>query len=450
MNEIICPHCNKAFKIDESGYADILTQVRNHEFEEELKRREQHLNEQRESAILLAEAKIKNELQATLNAKENEITALKSSNEEARLKLQAQREKEMADLKLQAETELAQLRAKIQAFETEKALAVTQAMNTLQLDKNKLENELSALQNLKQAELQAIELNSKVKLEEALRAKDAELQSKDELIERYRDLKAKLSTKMLGENLERHCEITYNQIRMTAFPTAEFRKDNDSSTGTKGDYIFKENDSEGNEIVSIMFEMKNEAGDTEKKQKIDSFLKKLDEDRRKKNCEYAVLVTLLEADNDYYNGGIVDVSYQYPKMYVIRPQFFIPMITLLRNAALNSLKYKSELAHIKNQNIDINHFEDRLNEFKDGFARNYDLASRKFRTAVEEIDKTIDHLNKVKENLLSSENQLRLANDKADDITIKKLTKGNPTMTKKFQDLDRPGESSTSDPQDEN
>jgi hypothetical protein len=450
MNEIICPHCNKAFKIDESGYADIVSQVRNHEFEEELKRREQHLIEQRESAILLAEAKIKNELQATLNAKENEIRTLKSSNEEARLKLQAQREKELADLKLKTETEIAQLRAKIETFETEKTLAVTQATNTLQLDKSRLQNELLALQNLKQSELQAIELTAKVKLEEALRAKDVELKSKDELIERYKDLKARLSTKMLGENLERHCEITYNQIRMTAFPTAEFRKDNDSSTGTKGDYIFREKDAEGNEIVSIMFEMKNEADDTEKKQKIDTFLKKLDEDRRKKNCEYAVLVTLLEADNDYYNGGIVDVSYQYPKMYVIRPQFFIPMITLLRNAALNSLQYKSELAHIKNQNIDITQFENRLNEFKDGFARNYDLASRKFRTAVEEIDKTIDHLNKVKDNLLSSENQLRLANDKAEDITIKKLTKGNPTMTKKFQDLDQSGGSPAAAPETEN
>jgi hypothetical protein len=323
------------------------------------------------------------------------------------------------------------------AFESDKALAVSSALSKIQQERDKLENELTTAQALKVMELQSLKDNYNLKLDETIKAKDAELKAKDELIERYKDMKARLSTKLLGETLEQHCENEFNKIRMTAFPQAYFQKDNDTSDGTKGDYVFREMDTEGNEIVSIMFEMKNEADDTVNRKKNDDFLKKLDDDRKKKNCEYAVLVTMLEADNDFYNSGIVDVSYRYPKMYVIRPQFFIPIITLLRNAALNSLKYKAELAQVKNQNLDITNFENSLNDFKEGFGRNYRLASEKFKTAIDEIDKTITHLTKVKDNLLSSENNLRLANNKAEEITVKKLTAGNPTMAQKFKDLNK-------------
>ena len=402
MKEIKCPHCHKAFKIDEAGYAEIISQVRNHEFEEELKKRETYFLTEKENAIKLAEETVKNSLNQLLNNKEQEMISLT---------------------------------AKVQAFENEKALAIHDAIYKIQKDRDTLELELKNERAIKKIELQNLEANLNLKLSEELKSKEAELKIKDDLIERYKDMKVKLSTKMLGESLEQHCEIEFNKIRQTAFPTAYFQKDNDSSSGTKGDYVFKESDTEGNEFISIMFEMKNEADDTNKKQKIESFLKKLDDDRNKKKCEYAVLVTMLESDNELYNTGIVDVSYLYPKMYVIRPQFFIPIITLLRNAALNSLKYKSELAKIKSQNIDITDFENKLEEFKEGFGNNYRLASTKFNNAIAEIDKTIEHLNKVKENLLGSENNLRLANNKAEDLTIKKLTKGNPTMKQKFDEL---------------
>jgi hypothetical protein len=425
MNEIICPHCHKAFKIDEAGYADILKQVRNHEFEEELKKQESFLTKEKENAVLLAEERIKNTFQQTLSKKDQTIQTL-----------EADKQRELLAIQTKKDIELAELKAKLQAFETEKALAVAEALSNLQRERDQMESELKNERTIKQVEIQSLESSFKMKLVEELKVKEAEIKIKDELIDRYKDMKMKLSTKMLGESLEQHCQVEFNKIRATAFPTVYFEKDNESSDGTKGDYIFRENDLEGNEVISIMFEMKNEADDTTQKKKIESFFKKLDEDRKKKNCEYAVMVTMLEADSDFYNTGIVDVSYHYPKMYVIRPQFFIPIITLLRNAALNSLKYKAELNKIKNQHIDVTNFENKINEFKSGFDKNRRLAAEKFETAIEEIDKSIKHLTLVRENLLGSINNMRLASDKLDDLTIKKLTRGNPTMTEKFKELE--------------
>jgi hypothetical protein len=425
MNEIICPHCHKAFKIDEAGYADILKQVRNHEFEEELKKQESFLTKEKENAVLLAEERIKNTFQQTLSKKDQTIQTL-----------EADKQRELLAIQTKKDIELAELKAKLQAFETEKALAVAEALSNLQRERDQMESELKNERTIKQVEIQSLESSFKMKLVEELKVKEAEIKIKDELIDRYKDMKMKLSTKMLGESLEQHCQVEFNKIRATAFPTVYFEKDNESSDGTKGDYIFRENDLEGNEVISIMFEMKNEADDTTQKKKIESFFKKLDEDRKKKNCEYAVMVTMLEADSDFYNTGIVDVSYHYPKMYVIRPQFFIPIITLLRNAALNSLKYKAELNKIKNQHIDVTNFENKINEFKSGFDKNRRLAAEKFETAIEEIDKSIKHLTLVRENLLGSINNMRLASDKLDDLTIKRLTRGNPTMTEKFKELE--------------
>ena len=402
MNEIICPHCKKAFKIDEAGYADILSQVRTAEFDKALNERLEMAEKEKESAVKLAEAKTKNELQATLAQKEAELE-----------KMKAQRD---ADIRL--------LKTKIDAAETEKKLALSDAVNKLEKERDLLANELKS----KDTEQKLLESSLKEKYE-------IELKSKDEAIAFYKDMKAKLSTKMVGETLEQHCEIEFNRLRATAFQNAYFEKDNDARSGSKGDYIYREKDEEGNEVISIMFEMKNEGDETATKKKNEDFLKELDKDRTEKKCEYAVLVSLLEADSELYNTGIVDVSHKYPKMYVIRPQFFIPIITLLRNAALNSLKYKSELALVRAQSIDITNFEDNINSFKEGFAKNYELASRRFQTAIDEIDKTIDHLQKTKEALLSSENNLRLANNKAEDLTVKRLTRGNPTMTAKFAEL---------------
>jgi hypothetical protein len=424
MNEIICPHCKKAFKIDEAGYADILNQVRNHEFEEELKKREAALNKEKESAVALAKQEIQSLLKEEIVAKEKEIITLKG-----------EKENELMSLKSLKDNELSTLNARLLAYETEKELAITQAVSEVEQERNRLANLLDTEQKLKEAQLANLETKYKEKMAEEIKVKEEELKLKDELIERYKDMKARLSTKMIGETLEQHCEIEFNKIRATAFPGVYFQKDNDTAGGTKGDYVFRENDPEGNEVISIMFEMKNEADDTGKKQKIDSFFKKLDEDRKKKNCEYAVMVTLLEADNELYNTGIVDVSYLYPKMYVIRPQFFIPMITLLRNAAQNSMKYKAELNRVKNQNIDITNFENELESFKLAFGKRYLNASDRFKDAINEIDKSIKSLQNVKDNLLKSEEHLRIANQKAEDLTIKKLTKGNPTMTEKFREL---------------
>lgn len=402
MNDIICPHCKKAFKVDEAGFSDILKQVRDHEFEKELHERLALAQRDKESAVKLAEANTKNELQADVAKKDALI----------------------AELKAAKDMEIAKLQAKVESAETEKKLAVTEAVNVVEKQRDELAGELKG----KDTEKQLLESSLK-------EAYEGKLKSKDEMIAYYKDMKAKLSTKMVGETLEQHCETEFNKLRATAFPNAYFEKDNDSKTGSKGDYIYREADEAGNEIISIMFEMKNEGDETATKHKNEDFLRELDKDRVEKKCEYAVLVSLLEADSELYNSGIVDVSHKYPKMYVIRPQFFIPMITLLRNAALNSLKYKSELALVKAQNVDITHFEDNIAEFKEGFARNYDLASRKFKTAIDEIDKTIDHLQKTKDALLSSENNLRLANNKAEDLTIKRLTRGNPTMAEKFSEL---------------
>jgi hypothetical protein len=402
MNEIICPHCHKTFKVDEAGFADILKQVRDQQFDAELHDRLQLLEKEKDSAVKLAEANTKNELQADLAKKDAALAQLKSDKD----------------------TEIATLKAKLDNTDTEKKLALSEAVNRVEKQRDELANELRS----KDTEKQLLESSLKEKY-------DVELKSKDEMIAYYKDMKAKQSTKMIGESLEQHCETEFNKLRATAFPNAYFEKDNDSRTGSKGDYIYRETDDAGNEIISIMFEMKNEGDETATKHKNEDFLRELDKDRTEKKCEYAVLVTLLESDSELYNTGIVDVSHKHPKMYVIRPQFFIPIITLLRNAALNSLKYKSELALVKAQNVDITNFEDNITKFKDGFARNYDLASRKFFTAIEEIDKTIDHLQKTKENLLRSEDNLRLANQKAEDLTIKRLTRGNPTMAEKFKEL---------------
>lgn len=414
MNEIICPHCKKAFKVDEAGFADLLKQVRDHEFEKELLDRIEMMEKDKESAVKLAEANTKNQLQGDMAKKEAEIAELRAEKDLA-----------LAQLVSEKDIELSELKARLQSVETEKKLAVTEAVNKVEKERDELASELKS----KDTEKQLLESSLKDKYE-------SELKSKDEMIAYYKDLKARLSTKMVGETLEQHCETEFNKLRATAFPNAYFEKDNDAKTGSKGDYIYRETDEAGNEIVSIMFEMKNENDKTATKHRNEDFLRELDKDRTEKKCEYAVLVTLLEADNELYNTGIVDMSHRYPKMYVIRPQFFIPMITVLRNAALNSLKYKSELALVKAQNVDITNFEDNINTFKEGFARNYDLASRKFKTAIDEIDKTIDHLQKTKDALLSSENNLRLANNKAEDLTIKRLTRGNPTMAAKFAELD--------------
>lgn len=405
MNEIICPHCKKTFKVDEAGFADILKQVRNHEFEKELHERLELLEKDKESAVKLAEANAKSALQNDIAKKDNEIVRLKAEKD----------------------AEANKLKARIESTETEKKLAVTEAVTKVEKERDDLKNKL---QN-KDSEIQLREVSLKDKYE-------SELKLKDEMIERYKDMKLRLSTKMVGETLEQHCETEFNKLRATGFQNAYFEKDNDSKEGSKGDYIYRENDEAGNEIISIMFEMKNESDITATKKKNEDFLKELDKDRSEKKCEYAVLVSLLEAENELYNTGIVDMSYKYPKMYVVRPQFFIPIITLLRNAAMNSLKYKAELALVRNQNIDITNFEENVNKFKEGFAKNYDLASRKFKTAIEEIEKTIDHLQKTKEALVSSENNLRIANNKTEELTIKKLTRGNPTMIEKFEEIKKP------------
>ena len=353
---------------------------------------------------------------------------------EARLNEQQLLERVKGDV-TKREQEIAALNARLDAIkqqtQVETKLAITEAVNMLEKERDELANKLEH----KDTEKQLLEASLKREFETELKTKDDIIKLKDEEITLRKDMKAKLSTKMVGETLEQHCETEFNKLRATGFQNAYFEKDNDSRTGSKGDYIYRETDESGNEIISIMFEMKNEGDETASKHKNEDFLKELDKDRVEKNCEYAVLVTLLEADSELYNSGIVDTSHRYEKMYVIRPQFFIPIITLLRNAALNSLKYKSELALVRAQNVDITNFEDNVNTFREGFAKNYDLASRKFKTAIEEIDKTIDHLQKTKDALLSSENNLRLANNKADELTIKRLTRGNPTMAAKFDEL---------------
>jgi hypothetical protein len=460
MHEIICPHCAKAFKIDEAGYADILKQVRNSEFEQQLHERLELAEQDKLNAVELAKVLTTSELQKQAAAKDAEIQKLQAAIESADIERQlavtaalSTVEKERDDLanKLaqatrdqQTAAELAAaktanelqktvtekdsaiqaLQSKLNAIGVEQQLAITQAVSVVEKERDEMRNGL----NQAKLEKQLAESSLKDKYESQIR-------DRDDAIERLRDLKARLSTKMVGETLEQHCETEFNRIRATAFPRAYFEKDNDVRTGSKGDYIFRDSDEAGTEIVSIMFEMKNESDGTATKKSNEDFLKELDKDRVEKGCEYAVLVSLLEPDSELYNTGIVDVFHRYPKMYVIRPQFFLPIITLLRNAAMNSLKYKTELALVKAQNIDITNFENELDTFKEAFAKNYDLASKRFQLAIDEIDKSIDHLQKTKEALLGTDRNLRLANDKAQDVTIKKLTRGNPTMAAKFAEL---------------
>jgi hypothetical protein len=419
-NTVKCPNCKEVFKVDDSVYTDIVKQVRDQQFQDELNNRLQAAEKEKQSAIALTESRIKSSFQDLLNKKDKEISALESKSKA-----------ELVDEVSKKNNAIRDLEFKLQQAENEKKLELQNAVSDLNQQKNQLENDVK----LKEAEKENLEKSLREDFRREFDFVSKDLKLKDEEIERLKDFKQKLSTKMIGETLEQHCETEFNKLRATAFQNAHFEKDNDASQGTKGDYIYKEADTNRNEIISIMFEMKNENDQTATKKKNEDFFAKLDKDRRDKGCEYAVLVSLLEADNEFYNTGIVDVSYRYPKMYVIRPQFFIPIITLLRNAGMKSLEYKAELSIMKNQNVDITNFEDKINDFKTGFARNYDLASRQFKTAIDEIDKTMTHLQKTKDALLSSVNNLRLANNKADDLTIKKLTHGNPTMKAKFNGL---------------
>jgi len=409
MRDIICPSCKTSFKLDDAGFADIVKQVRDDQFSEELNHRLAIAEKEKFNAVMLAEANLKNTLQQELSKKEQEIS----------------------DLRSRKALELEQIRAKVVQAEQEKRQAVLEATRAIEKERDGLLNQLSN----KEVERQLQEKSIQEQFNQKLLTKEETIKMKDDEIARLKDFKQKLSTKMVGESLEQHCEVEFNKLRATGFQNVYFEKDNDASSGSKGDFIYRENDQNGNEILSIMFEMKNEGDETATKKKNEDFFKELDKDRNEKKCEYAILVSMLEADNELFNNGIVDVSHKYKKMYVIRPQFFIPIITILRNAALNSMQYKEELAIIRNQNIDITNFEEKINDFKSGFSRNYDLASRQFKTAIEEIDKTMNHLQKTKEALLASVNNLRLANSKTEDLTIKKLTHGNPTMKAKFDGL---------------
>lgn len=442
MNEIKCPHCGEMFTIDEAGFAAILKQVRDAEFDKEVRRHEQLLTSEKQQAVQLAVAEALAEAQGDAAQKEARIAELEArlqaeqrERENQQRLAHAERERALADAVATKDARIAELEQRVEAqgraFEAEKKLAVEQARSALERERDALAAQVA----LKDAEKSQATSALKEQLAIELKAKDDIIAYKEGEIERYKDMKARLSTKMVGESLEQHCETEFNKIRAAAFPRAYFEKDNDASEGSKGDFIFRECDEEGNEIVSIMFEMKNESDDSSHRHKNEDFFKKLDADRRKKGCEYAVLVTLLEPESELYNQGIVDVSYRFEKMYAIRPQFFLPMISILRNAALNSMAYKAELAVVRNQNIDITNFEEQMETFKSGFARNYDLASRKFQTAIDEIDKTILHLQKTKDALVSSENNLRLANNKAQDLTIKRLTRNNPTMKAAFEAL---------------
>ncbi len=431
MHDIICPHCHTAFKIDEAGYADILKQVRDKDFNAQLHERLELAAQDTRKALELAELKAAGELQRAAAAKDAEIQKLKATLEASEVARNLAVAQALGAVEKERDALAAELRQAKQEQQLAASLAQAQFANELQQALSALQRERDELKSgLERAALE------KKLAETSLRDKyETQLKDRDEAIERLRDMKARLSTKMVGETLEQHCETEFNRLRATAFPKSYFEKDNDARSGSKGDYIFREHDDAGTEIVSIMFEMKNENDHTATKQKNEDFLKELDRDRNEKGCEYAVLVTLLEPDSELYNTGIVDVAHRYPKMYVIRPQFFIPMITLLRNAAMNSLKYKSELALARAQSIDITNFESELETFKNAFARNYDLASRHFQTAIDEIDKSISHLQKTKDALIGTDRNLRLANDKAQDVTIKKLTRGNPTMKARFAEL---------------
>lgn len=426
MQDIICPKCKKAFKVDETGYAEILKQVRDSDFKQQLQERLEIADNEKATAVELVTSKAESEIKITSAEKDAVIKELKAKLDS----LDTEQKLAVNEAVAKKDTKIQELTAKIDTSVVEQKLAITQAVSSVEKERDNLANKLEA----KDTEQKLVESNLK-------ETHNKELQSKDELIAYYKDFKAKLSTKMMGETLELHCETEFNRIRASAFPTAYFEKDNDASTGSKGDYIFKESDDAGTEIVSIMFEMKNEGDETATKKKNEDFLKELDKDRNEKGCEYAVLVSLLESDSELYNTGIVDVSHRYPKMYVVRPQFFIPIVTLLRNSSLNSLKYKTELALVKAQNIDITNFEDQLSDFKSTFGRNWRLASEGFEEAIKRIDEAIKDLEKTKQALHKSASNLRLANDKAEDLTIKKLTRGNPTMEQMFTELENDGDS---------
>lgn len=460
MNEIICPHCHKAFTIDEAGYAEILKQVRDHSFEEALQERLRLAEDEKRTAIALAEAQVTGRLEKEAAKKEAEIERLKSElhgaevakqlalkdalgtveKDRDRLAMELQQAKRAVEesaelarvqhasavqhLASQKDAEIQGLKARLDAAEVARQLAIAEAVTAIEKERDALKGNVERVQLEKQL------------AERALKEKyETQIKDRDDAIDRLKDMKARLSTKMLGETLEQHCEVEFEKLRATAFVGCVFEKDNDASSGSKGDYIFREQAAEGVEVVSIMFEMKNEADTTATKKHNEDFFKELDKDRTEKGCEYAVLVSLLEPESELYNSGIVDVGHRYPKMYVVRPQFFIPIITLLRNAAQNAVKYKTELALVKAQNIDITNFEEELEAFKSAFGRNYGLASRHFQTAIDEIDKSIKHLQKTKDALLGTDNNLRLANNKAQDVTIKKLTSKNPTMAAKFAEL---------------
>jgi hypothetical protein len=420
MHEIICPHCSKAFKIDEAGYADILKQVHDKEFDKQLHDRLAAAEKEKTIAVELAESRAMGEVQKTTAIKDAEIQALKSQIEAGEL---AKKHAVIEALNA-VEKERDALKAALAAKDMAQKIAVTEAVNSIEKERDQFKNGLE----LAELEKQLAEKSLKDKYE-------TQIKDRNDEIERLRDMKARLSTKMVGETLEQHCETEFNRLRATAFPKAYFEKDNDARSGSKGDFIFKDLDDAGLEVVSIMFEMKNESDQTATKKKNEDFLKELDKDRNEKGCEYAVMVSLLEPDSELYNTGIVDVSHRYPRMYVVRPQFFIPIITVLRNASMKSLAFKSELAHVKAQNLDITRFEEQLDDFKTTFGRNWRLASDGFEEAVKRIDEAIKDLEKTKEALFKSANNLRLANDKAEDLSIKKLTRGNPTMAEKFNDL---------------
>ena len=465
MQEIKCPKCGEVFVVDESGYANIVKQVRDKEFAKELQKREEELKDAQQKDLDLVRLEQKNQLDKALSAKDSELSEKNKKIQEleaciknndisrnlavseavnAKEKEISQKNDEINALKadyiaknMEQDKEIAKLQAQLANGENEKKMAVSEARQLKDKELAEKNTEIIRLKDQlsnKDTEKQLGEESLKREYEAKLKHKDEQLKEKDEQIDYYKDFKARQSTKMVGESLEQHCLTQFNSLRMTAFPTAYFEKDNDAKSGSKGDFIFRES-MEGTEFISIMFEMKNEMDETATKHKNEDFFKELDKDRREKKCEYAVLVSLLEMDNELYNNGIVDVSYRYEKMYVIRPQFFIPMITLLRNAALNSLKYRQELEAAKNQQLDIANFEENMNAFKQGFGRNYEIASKKFKTAIDEIDKTITHLQKTKDALLSSENQLRLANNKAEDLSIKKLTKNAPSVRKMFEEI---------------
>lgn len=461
MNDIVCPNCKTAFTIDEAGYADIVKQVRDETFEQQIQERLKLAEQDKTNALKLAKSEATSLVQKAEATKELEIKELQAKlgaidvenklavkealldvekerdelkhqleksnrdNESSLLLAEARLAKDSQESTAKKDAEIVELKAKINSLDTSHKLAIVEAVSSVEKQREELKN------NLDKAKLEK-ELSEKSLADKY----ETMLKDRDDAIDRLKDMKARLSTKMVGESLEQHCEIEFNKLRPTAFPNAYFEKDNDARSGSKGDYIFKDKDENETEIVSIMFEMKNENDTTATKKKNEDFFKELDKDRREKGCEYAVLVSMLESDNEFYNSGIVDVSHRYPKMYVIRPQFFIPIISLLRNASMKSLEYKTELALVKSQNIDITNFEDDLEQFKTAFGKNYDLASRKFKKAIDEIDKSIDHLQKTKDALLGTDRNLRLANDKAQDVTIKKLTRNNPTMAEKFNEVE--------------